>query len=156
MTKGPFRKQAIVSIPNRYTDKIMEDAGNYIHLINTLLKNIKSNLHTEFIHPCTGGIFIATNNIPAFSNLNIIERYIKSIDSIDYEEVLSSQLPQSKSYLKIMGIPFVQPNSSNLSSSNITNTINCIGLFESISLVSKPRVIKASPKSNMAIIWINI
>jgi len=29
-------------------------------------------------------------------------------------------------------------------------------IFDNITLASKPRVIKASPKSNMAIIWVNI
>jgi len=31
-----------------------------------------------------------------------------------------------------------------------------IDLFENISLATKPRIIKASPKSDMAIIWFDI
>jgi len=48
-TKGLSRKQAIVSLHNKHTNRIMEDVGFHVHAINTLLKNIKSNLHVEFI-----------------------------------------------------------------------------------------------------------
>jgi len=106
-TKDLSRKQAIVSIPEKLTDKIIKNISNYVYLINTLLKNVKSNLYTEFIHPCTWSIFITTNSVPANSNLKIIERYIKSINGINQNEVLSPHFPQFKSYLKIMGIPFV-------------------------------------------------
>lgn len=155
-TKGPSRKQAIVPLPDKHTDRIMEDAGAHVHLINNLLKNIKSNLCTEYIRLCTGGISIATNSVPVASDLNTIERYLKSIKGINHDKVSSPHLPQSKSYLKIIGTPYVQPNGCNLSSDDITNIIRQTGLFESISLASKPRVIKASPKSNMAIVWLDI
>jgi len=120
-TKGPSRKQAIVPLHDKHTDRIMEDAGSHVHAINTLLKNIKSNLRAEFIRPCTGGISIATNNVPASSDLNTVERYLKSIEGINHDEVAPPRLPQSKSYLKIIGIPYVQPSGRNLSSDDITN-----------------------------------
>ena len=65
-------------------------------------------------------------------------------------------LLQSKSYLKIIGISYIQPSSNSITSEEITNFLSHTGLFESITLASKPRVIKASPKSDMAIVWINI
>jgi len=60
-------------------------------------------------------------------------------------------LPQSKSYLKIIDISYIQPSSNSITSKEITNFLSHTGLFENITLVSKPRVIKASPKSDMAI-----
>jgi len=48
-TKGPFRKQVIVPLHNKYTNRIMKDVSSHVHSINTLLKNIKSNLHAEYI-----------------------------------------------------------------------------------------------------------
>ena len=85
-----------------------------------------------------------------------MKSYIKSIESISQNEVASLCLPQSKSYLKITGIPFMQLSSLALTSNDITNFIRNTDLFEGITLVSRPRVIKASSKSNMSIIWINI
>jgi len=68
----------------------------------------------------------------------------------------NTYLLQSKSYLKITGIPYIQPNSNKLTYKDIINSINYTNLFKNISLVSKPRVIKVSPKSDIAIVWLDI
>ena len=117
-----------------------------------LLKNIKLVIRAKFICPCPRGVFINTNSIPNTSDLNTIERYLKSIDSTGNDKILTPWLPQSKSYLKITGIPYIQPNGNKLTSDDITTTIKHLELFEPVNLAAKPRVIKASSKSNIAII----
>jgi len=149
-TKGPSRKQAIVPITEKYANLIMNEASVHVGLINDLLRSAKSNIHSEFIRPCPGGLFIMTNNVP--SDLNIIEKHFKSIDGINDDETLPPRLLQSKSYLKITGIPFIQPNGNKLTHEDIVNSIKHSTLFETVSLASKPRVIKALPKSDMAIV----
>jgi len=134
----------------------MEEANSHVVQINNLLKNIKSTLRAEFIRPCSGGISINTNNIPQPSDLTVMERYLKSIVGAKEDEILAPRLPQSKSYLKITGIPYVQPSGEKPTSEDIINFIGHLGLFESISLAAKPRIIKASPKSDMAIVWFDI
>ena len=148
ITKGPSRKQTIVSILEKYVDLIMKKASIHAGLINDLLKNTKSTIWSEFICPCLGGVSIATNNVPAPSDLSIIEKYIKSINSINNDKVLSPCLPHFKSYLKITDIPYIQPSSNKLTYEDIVNSINYTSLFENISLVLKPRVIKVSQKSD--------
>jgi len=155
-TKGPSRKQAIVPTSNKIKDIIMEEANTHIFQINMLLKNIKSMTRAEFIHPCPGGVSINTNSVLSTSDLNTIERYLKSMNGASNDEVLTPQLPQSKSYLKITGIPYIQPNGNKLTSDDITTTMKHLELFECTNLVAKPRVIKASPKSHIAIIWFGI
>jgi len=130
----------------------MGEANTHIFQINMLLKSIKSMTRAKFICPCLGGVSINTNSVPNTSDLNIIERYLKSINSTGNNEVLVLRLPQSKSYLKITGIPYIQPNSNKLTGDDIMSTMKHLELFEPVNLVVKPRVIKASPKSNMAII----
>jgi len=155
-TKGPSRKQAIVPTSDNIKDIIMGEANTYIFQINMLLKSIKSTTRAEFICLCPGGISINTNSVLNTSNLNTIERYLKSINSTGNDEVLTPQLSQSKSYLKITGIPYIQPNGNKLTSDNIITTMKHLELFEPVNLTAKPRVIKASFKSNMAIIWFDI
>ena len=70
--------------------------------------------------------------------------------------MLSPRLPQSKSYLKITGLPYLQSDSNKITSENVVEFMKHIDLFEDISLAAKPRVIKASPKSDMSIIWFDI
>jgi len=126
-TKGPSRKQAIIPVSTKLTEVIMGEANSYIFQINTLLKNIKSDLQTEFICPFPGGLSINTNNIPNPSDLLTMEKYLKSIAGANNKEVLASQLPQSKLYLKITGIPFIQPNSNKLNSEDVEEAVYARG-----------------------------
>ena len=156
ITKEPSRKQAIVPILEKYVNLIIKKASIHAGLINSLLKNTKSTIRSEFICLCLGGVSIATNNIPAPSDLSIIEKYIKSINSINNNKVLSSCLPQFKSYFKIIDIPYIQPNGNKPTYEDIVNSINYTSLFENISLVLKPRVIKALLKLDITIVWLDI
>jgi len=106
-TKGPSRKQAIVPISNNIKDIIMGEANTHIFQINMLLKSIKSMTRAEFIYLCPEGISINTNSVLNTSDLNTIERYLKSINGAGNDEVLAPWLLQSKSYLKITGIPYI-------------------------------------------------
>jgi len=92
-TKGLSRKQAIVPTSDNIKDIIMGEANTYIFQINMLLKSIKSTTRAEFICLCPGGISINTNSVLNTSNLNTIERYLKSINSTGNDEVLTPQLP---------------------------------------------------------------
>ena len=106
-TKGLSRKQAIIPVSNDLVENIMDDASIHIFQINALLKNIKSSMRSEFIHLCSGRITIITNNVPNPSDLSVIEKYFKSVEDINGNEIPSPRLPQSKLYLKIMGLPYL-------------------------------------------------
>jgi len=113
-------------------------------------------LRAEFIYPCPGGIVININNVLNPSDLTTMEQYLKSINSTGNNEILALYLFQSKSYLKITSISYIQPNGNKLTSDDITNIMKHLELFEYMTLVTKPRVIKAFPKSDIAIIWFDI
>jgi len=100
----------------------------------------------------TEGVSIITNSISNPSDLTIMEKHFKSIEGTNNSKILASRLFQSKFYLKITGIPYISPNSNKLSSKEISDFMSHTKLFENISLVAKSRIIKAFPKSNMAII----
>jgi len=155
-TKGPFRKQAIILVPLDLAKNIMGNASTHIFQINALLKKIKSTMHTKFICPCAGGISIITNNVPNPSNLSIIEKYFKSVEGLNSNNIQSPKLPQSKSYLKIMDLPYLRADGNRITSENVVNFMKHTDLFEAVSLVSKSQIIKASPKSDIAIIWFDI
>ena len=48
-----------------------------------------------------------TNKVTSQFNLNTIESYIKNINIINIEDIMTFHLPQSKSYLKIIGISYM-------------------------------------------------
>jgi len=66
------------------------------HVSTEALKNIKSDIIANFLWK---------NNIVATSDLNTIENYIKNIDVVNSNDIMSPKLPQSKLYLKILDIP---------------------------------------------------
>jgi len=59
--------------------------------------------------------------------------------------------------LKIIGLSYLQEDSTNPLNSNVVEKIiKDNHIFNNIALTSKPHIIKISPKSDMAIVWINI
>jgi len=103
------------------------------------------------------GIVIATNNIAFPSDLQAIKKYVKNASSVEADQVQSPRLPQSKSYLKIVSVPYLsETTNTHITSDNVEKILKNNHIFNNIVLVSKPRIIKVSPKLDMAIIWINI
>ena len=156
-TKGPLCKQVIVPMNNDLGKRFIKDSATHITNINCALKNIKSNVCTDFIHADNKGIIIMTNNIASNSDLQEIEKYVKNSLQTNDDSIATSRLPQLKSYLKIVGIPyFVNKSNMCISSENIEHLLKNNHIFNDIVLASRLRVIKVSPKSDMAIVWINI
>ena len=158
-TKGLSRKQIIIPMSKTNTHNIMVSSANHITNINRILKNIKSKVMVDYICPETTGITIVLNTVASQSDLLVIERYeyIKDINSIISDEVQISRLSQSKSYLKITGIPYY------VDGTNLPITLDDIGviikfnhIFNDFMLTSKPRIIQVSSKSDIAIIWMDI
>ena len=146
-TKGPSRKQVIIS-------NFMKNSLLYVSNINRSLRNAKSEVLVNFIYSDPLGIMIITNKASLQSDLQIIEKYIKSSNDIDALQVKVSWLPQSKSYLKIIGISFFPHSNTQdcLTPNDVKTIIKQNQIFNDITLASKPRIIKVSPKSDMAII----
>ena len=156
--KGLSRKHIIIPMSSENNMKFMKNSSIYVINMNKSLRNTKSEVLMDFIRSDPLWIMVVTNKISLQSDLQIIKQYVKNADNINALQVEVSWLPQSKSYLKIIGIPyFPHSNSQNqLTSSDIKEIIKQNQIFDNITLASKPHVIKVLPKSNMSIIWINI
>ena len=137
-------------------EAIVTQANAHIANINRLLKNAKSDVSADYIHFHIRGVIITTNEALAFSNLNVVERYVKELDNIDSNNIISPCLLQSKLYLKILEVSYFLENTNLLITSDvIEEVIKDIHIFNDIILASHSHIIKTSPKSNMAVIWIN-
>ena len=135
----------------------MDKSNAHVSNINRVLKNIKSDILVDFIHTDTADIIVVTNKVVSSLNLQTIKHYVKDANRINSNEVNSPRLPQSKSYLKIIDLLYFQENTTTSIISNVVkNILKENYIFNNIFLISKPKVIKVSPKSNMAIIWIDI
>ena len=135
----------------------MAKSNIYITNINRLLKDVKSDVLANFIYVDGKGMVITTNKVTANLNLNIIKKYIKNVDNININKVLSPRLSQSKSYLKILGISYYIKDINLLVIADIVErVIQTTHIFNNTVLTSQPHIIKASPKSDMTVIYVNI
>ena len=153
-TKGLFRKQVIIPMSGENINSFMKSSSLHVANLNRLLHNAKSEVLTDYICSDPIGITIVTNKVLQQSNMTIINNYIKSLDNINSLQVDEPYHPKSKSYLKIIGIPFFPHANSQerLTLNDIEMILKQNHIFDNISLASKPRMIKVSPKSDMAIV----
>ena len=76
---------------------------------------------------------------------------------MNIKDVQSAWLLQSKSYLKILSISYlIEGTNTPINASVIETVIKTTHVFNNTHIVSKPKVVKVSPKSDMAIVWIDI
>ena len=156
-TKGPSHKQIIILMGSDNIRMFMTTAGDYVININRTLKGIKSDVIADFIRSDFRGLIVVANKVPASSNISIINNYIKNSFGSDVNNIQDACLPQSKSYLKILGIPYLMENTNTPMDSNVMeNIIKASHIFNDIKIASKPRVCKVSLKSDIVIVWIDI
>ena len=112
----------------------------------------------DYIRSDNTGIVVITNKVVQQSELSIIDQYVKNSNDINSLQVENSRLPKSKLYLKIIRILFYPHVNSQekLTLLDIETILKQNHIFDNISLTSKPRIIKVSPKLDMAIVWIDI
>ena len=157
-TKGPSRKQIIVPMSSDNISSFIKNAPSNVANLNRELRNAKTDVLVDYIRSDSTGVVIITNKVAHQSDLSIIDRFVKNSTDINALQVEESRLPKSKSYLKILGIPYFPHDNSQekLSSSDVENILKQNHIFNNIALASKPRIIKVSPKSDMAIVWIDV
>jgi len=157
-TKGPSRKQIIVPISGDNSNSFMKNSSTYISNLNRLLRNTKMEIAVDFIRSNPISLVIVTNKVAIQSNLQIIDQYVKKLEDINKLQVEEPHLPQSKSYLKIIGIPYFSNGRTQecLNASNVKMVLKQNQIFDDIKLTSRPRVIKVLPKSDMSIVWLDI
>jgi len=105
-TKGPSRKQVIVSMSRNNKKNFMKESNTHISNMNRALKSIKSDILVNFIRFDAAGITIVTNKVITSLDLQTIEQYIKDANYINSNKVKLLRLSQSKSYLKIIGLSY--------------------------------------------------
>ena len=156
-TKRPLCKQVIIPINSDNTGKFMANSSDHIININRLLKKIKSECKVDYIRSEKSDITIVTDKVSSALDLQNIEKYVKNVNQINAENVQAPHLPQSKSYFKIIGLPYLLKNMNvPLNSEVVEKILKNNHIFNNILLTSRPRIIKISPKSDIAIVWLDI
>jgi len=109
-TKDPSHKQIIIPIGSNNLKKFLSLSNKHIVNINHALKGIKSDVIIDFIRSDYRRLIIVSNKVVSPSTICIINNYVKNTNNLNFNNVQDTQLPQSKSYLKILGIPYLIKN----------------------------------------------
>jgi len=153
ITKSLSRKQVIIPVSSQISERIMVKLNKHIANINRVLKDIKSNIIADFICADNINMVIITNKVTANLDLDIIKKYIKNINEVDISKIMSTRLSQSKSYLNILSISYyVKDTNLPITSDIIERVLQTTYIFNDIVLAFHPHIIKASPKSDIAVI----
>jgi len=86
-TKGSLYKQIIVSISSNNINKLMVSSSEHVAGLNHTLKGIKSDNIINFIQINYYGLIVTSNKVISFSNLNVVENYIKNSNSLDSNNI---------------------------------------------------------------------
>jgi len=150
-TRGPSRKEVIIPMTKSNTELIMKSAHKQINNINEHLKNSNSDIIADFICLSNNGVIITTNRPANATELSRIENFLKKIDNIDLISIEAPHLPKSKSYMKIVGLPY-NSELGTITPNFIEGVLKETHLFKDATLASKPRIIKVPPKSNKVVV----
>ena len=74
-------------------ESVMVQSNAHVANINWLLKNIKSEVSADYIWLNSKGIVVMTNKVAIFSDLNMVEKYIKELNNVGVSDVISLRLP---------------------------------------------------------------
>ena len=155
ITRGQSRREVIIPMTKSNAELIVNSAHTHISNINKCLKNSKSNIFTDFIRVNVNGIIITTNSPASDLDLSTIKKYLKNIQNVNPDSIESPRLLKSKSYMKIIGLPYLSELEV-MSPDIIEGVLKESYLFKDVTLALKPHVIKASPKSDRVVVWVDI
>ena len=132
--------------------KFMMSSSEHITNLNRVLKNIKSEVMADFTRIDQNSIIIIINKVASSLDLQTIEKYINNVEYFNSEDISTSCLSQSKSYLKIIGISYFLKNTNIPIMLDFVETIiKNNHIFNNIVIISKPYVIKVLPKSDIVV-----
>jgi len=138
-------------------ERVIVQSNTHMSNINRLLKDIKSEIYADFICSNNRDIIITTNNVASTLGMETIEKYIKNLNNIDSNEIMNPRLSQSKSYLKILDIPYLIKDTNHLIFADIIKmVVKSTHIFNNTILTFRSQIIKVSLKLDMAIIWVDI
>jgi len=144
-TKGPSRKQIIVPMDNDNKSKFMTLLIMYIINLNSVLKNIKSDVIADFICIEQYSIIITTNKVTSPLDLQWFWWYRNTLSSTI--EILF----ENDGYF----LPYKNINTP-INSGIIETILKNNHIFNNVLIASGLYIVKILPKSNVAIVWLNI
>ena len=111
-TYGPTRHQVLILLNALSAEIVMANAAMTVESCNRGLVEARSKLRVESVCKAWDGVSISTNFVASAAELEVIKQWLKKVTGLNSTVVVKPHLPQSKSFLKILGVPYWGDNSS--------------------------------------------
>jgi len=135
-TRGLSRKEVIIPMAKLNTELIVKSAHIHVANINVCLKNSNSDIIVDSIHISNNGIIITTNHPANILELSRIKNFLKKIENINLDQIKGPCLPKSKSFMKIIGLPY-NSELDVVTPDFIEGILKKMHLFKDVTLASK-------------------
>ena len=157
ITQGPTRHQVLIPLAPAATEMVVANAASAVEFCNKGLVSAHSKLRVESVHKAWDGISMSTNSVASVAELEVIKQWLKKTAGLGEVTEVEPRLPQSKSFLKVLGVPYWDSKTSlPVTPAQVAEALSSSPLFEGVTLASMPCIMKASPSSDMSVIWIDI
>jgi len=105
-TQGPTRHQVLIPLTPATAKMVVANAALAVESCNKSLVSARSKLRVESVHKVWDGISMSTNSVASAAELEVIKQWLKKTAGLGEITEVESHLPQSKSFLKVLGIPY--------------------------------------------------
>jgi len=105
-TYGPTRCQVLIPLDTPTTEVVVANAATAVEFCNRGLVEAHSKLRVESVHKAWNGISMSINFVASAAELEVIKQWLKKVTGLATSTVVEPHLPQSKSFLKILGVPY--------------------------------------------------
>ena len=152
-TQGPTRRQVLVPLDSAAAELIVANAASAVQSCNKGLVEAHSKLRVESVRKAWDGVSMSTNSVASAAELEVIKQWLKKTAGLGESIEVEPCLPQSKLFLKILGMPYWDSKSSlAITPAQVETALSNSPLFESVTLASIPCIMKALSSSDMSVI----
>ena len=156
-TQEPTRHQVLIPLTPAAAEVVVANIVSAVEFCNKGLVSAYSKLRVESVCKAWNGVSMSTNSVTSAVELEVIKQWLKKTAGLGEITEVEPRLPQSKSFLKVLGIPYWDFKTSlPITPIQVAKALSSSPLFEGITLASMPCIMKASSSSDMSVIWIDI
>ena len=103
-TQGPTRHQVLILLAPAAAETVVANAVSAVESCNKSLVSARSKLRIESVHKAWDGVSMSTNSVASAAELEVIKQWLKKTAGLGEVTEVEPRLPQSKSFLKILGV----------------------------------------------------
>ncbi|KXN87984.1 hypothetical protein AN958_07803 [Leucoagaricus sp. SymC.cos] len=147
---GPSRQQVLIKIDP------LPSSSQFPALVGAANRSLsKSDLQVDSCHFAYGGISLLTSRVTSQAEIDLVSSSVQHLLSLTEGRVEAS-LPKSRSYLKIMDIPFFKADGDQVTSADVRAVMGKSHLAPSFTLVNSPQVMCNFCHADTATVWFDV